>query len=409
MKLSKQNYQVIQLYSTTILGVFLGVISSIINTRFVDPVTYGDVRYIQNILNFMASLLLFGYFQSGSRLLALSRNSEESREIKGCMVLILCICSLILILGCVFCAILHIDKNHLSYLFFVSIPVCISPLLINYINTTAQGDNSISLISYARLLPALIYVPVAYFYFKYLGASATKMILLQWGISTLILLFILYSTRPSFKNLRKSWFALNSENKVYGIQLYIGSLVMVATNYIAGISLGYFSSDNSEVGFYTLALTITMPLQMLPSIIGTTYFKQFASVDRIPPKVMRTTFWLTIISCIVFSILITPLVLCLYSERYSVVANYAVVLSIGFCMHGFGDMINRYLGSHGKGKCIRNASIANGVFKVIGYTVLVYYLNTMGALITTVVSDAIYLITLLYYYRIFVNNPDLAK
>lgn len=184
---------------------------------------------------------------------------------------------------------------------------------------------------------------------------------------------------------------------------------MVATNYIAGISLGYFNADNSEVGFYTLALTVTMPLQMLPSIIGTTYFKEFATQDRIPSKVMQTTIWLTIFSCILFALFIKPLVLYLYSERYAAVGNYAIVLAIGFCMHGFGDMINRYLGSHGKGKCIRNASIANGAFKVVGYTILVYYLNTMGALITTVICDAIYLITLLYYYRIFINNPDLTK
>ena len=374
-----------------------------------DPITYGDVRYVQNILNFIASLLLFGYFQSGSRLLALAKDATECREIKGCMVLILCACSLILIFSCMLCAILHMGKDHLSYLFMISVPICFSPLLLNYINTTAQGDNSISLISYARLLPALLYVPIAFLIFKYSGASATKMILLQWGISTLILLFIISATRPSFRNLHKAWIVLNSENKVYGIQLYIGSLVMVATNYIAGISLGTFNADNSEVGFYTLALTVTMPLQMLPSIIGTTYFKQFSSQERIPSKVMRFTFWLTISSLVLFVLLIKPLVLYLYSDRYEPVGNYSIILAIGCCMHGFGDMINRYLGSHGKGKCIRNASVANGVFKVIGYTILVYYFNTMGALLTTVICDGIYLFVLLYYYKIFVSNPGLIK
>lgn len=48
-------------------------------------------------------------------------------------------------------------------------------------------------------------------------------------------------------------------------------------------------------------------------------------------------------------------------------------LSVGFSIHGFGDMINRYLGSHGQGVSIRNSSISNGVFKLFGYTVLVYF------------------------------------
>ena len=49
---------------------------------------------------------------------------------------------------------------------------------------------------------------------------------------------------------------------------------MVASNYLAGITLGVFNEDNTEVGFYTLALTVTTPLSTLPAIIGTTYSLQ---------------------------------------------------------------------------------------------------------------------------------------
>ena len=48
-----------------------------------------------------------------------------------------------------------------------------------------------------------------------------------------------------------------------------------------------FNEDNTEVGFYTLALTVTTPLSTLPAIIGTTYFKQFATQPRIPSKVLK--------------------------------------------------------------------------------------------------------------------------
>lgn len=404
IKLSKQRSQVILLYTTTLIGVFLGVISSIVNTHYVDPAVYGDVRYVQNIINFISSLLLLGYFQSGSRLLALAKNIEESRKIKGCMVIILIVTSLILMLSCLICGLFHRGRSGLDGLFWISIPVCVSPLLLNYVNTTAQGDNQISRISAARLLPSLIYVPVAFVLYKYTGATSTKMILLQWGIATIILTGVIWSTRPHFSGLSNVWKTLLKENREYGFQLYIGSLVMVATNYLAGISLGAFNADNSEVGFYTLALTVTTPLQSLPSIIGTTYFKQFAKQERIPLKVMRATIILTILSCLLFIICIKPLVLYLYSERYSQVGTYAIILALGFSMHGFGDMINRYLGSHGKGRYIRNASIANGVFKVIGYTILVYYFNTIGALFTTVVCDAIYMFILLVYYRKFIST-----
>ena len=230
------------------------------------------------------------------------------------------------------------------------------------------------------------------------------MILLQWGVSTIVLLFVIISTRPSFKNLRPVFAELNRENRDYGFQLYLGSLVMVSTNYLAGIFIGHFNEDYSQVGYYTLALAITSPLIMLPSIIGTTYFKQFASEPKIPTRVMKFTLLLTIFSGILFVLVIKPFVVFLYSERYSIVGLYASTLAIGFCIHGLGDMLNRYLGSHGQGASIRNASIANGVFKILGYSVLVYFFNTMGAVITTIACDIIYTTVLVLYYKRFIKS-----
>ena len=99
MEFTKQRKQVVVLYISTLLGVLLGVLSSIINTRFLDTVSYGDVRYVQNIINFIASLLLFGYFLSGSRLLALSDKEDFSRRLRGSMIVILGIAGIVLIIS----------------------------------------------------------------------------------------------------------------------------------------------------------------------------------------------------------------------------------------------------------------------------------------------------------------------
>ena len=55
MTASKHKRQIVVLYVSTLLGVLLGVLSSIVNTNALDPIDYGDVRYIQNIINFIAS------------------------------------------------------------------------------------------------------------------------------------------------------------------------------------------------------------------------------------------------------------------------------------------------------------------------------------------------------------------
>lgn len=399
-----QRRQIVMLYGSTLVGVLMGVLASIVNTRFLDPAEYGDVRYVQNIINFIATFLIFGYFLSGARLMAISDDRQHVARIKGTMVLILCVACLVLSLTMPVCYFLHTNKPAVATLFLMSMPVCFYPLFLNYIDQTAQGDNQIVHLSLARLLPFLVYVPIGYVVYSHFGATSQRMVLLQWGIYTLIYIAIIIATRPSFRQLRPVWHELNDENRRYGLQLYIGSLVMVSTNYLAGISLGYFNLDNSEVGFYTLALTVTHPLQALPSIIGTTYFKKFAKQPCIPRKVIWAAVLMTMATCVIFVLLIHPVVRFLYTDKYAVVATYASILSVGFCIHGLGDMFNRYLCSHGQGVSVRNASIANGVFKLLGYTVLVALFNTGGAIATTIICDVVYFACLIYYYTRFTKH-----
>ncbi len=405
MVITQQKKQVVMLYASTLTGVFLGVLSSIVNTRFLAPADYGDVRYVQNIINFVTTFLLFGYFLSGARLMALSNDRDYVGRVKGMMIVILAGACVVIALAMPVNSLLHADQPQVAWLFLLSIPVCFSPLFHNYIDQTAQGDNQIGLLSLARLLPYLVYVPIGYLVYSTYGATSDRMVLLQWGIYTAVYLVIIIATKPLFRHLKPVWKDLNDENKRYGIQLYIGSLVMVSTNYLAGISLGYFNEDNSEVGFYTLALTVTTPLAALPAIVGTTYFKKFATQPAIPQKVIIATVGLTFTSCILFILLIHPVVEFLYTDSYAIVGTYASILSVGYCIHGLGDMFNRYLCSHGQGASVRNASIANGVFKLLGYTLLVWLFNTNGAIATTIICDVVYFSCLIYYYVRFTKQP----
>lgn len=396
--LSKHNIQVIYLYAATLMSTLLGFVTSIINTNFLTESEYGDVRYVQNLITLLASLLLFGYFLSGSRLLALSDNKQRSRQVRGAMLVVLIACALLLVVGTFFVGCVHMKRPGVQHLFMVSLPVCFYPLLTSYINTTAQGDNHIGRLAVTRVLPALLYVPIAYIVYSHCGATSTLMVLLQWGIYSLVLVTIIASTHPSFKQFNSTFADLQLENRAYGIHLYYGSLAMVATNYLAGVTLGIFNDDNVNVGFYTLALTLTTPLSYLPGIIGTAYFKKFVSEPRIPQKVFRGTLLITVLSCVGFVVFIRLIVRYFYPESYALVGNYASWMAIGFSVHGLGDMINRFLGSHGDGRSIRNSSYACGIFKITGFVVLVWLWNIEGALVTNVVSSCIYCAVLYYYY-----------
>ncbi len=403
---SKQQKQVLLLYVSSVIGLFIGVLNSVLNTRSLEPVLYGDVRYVQNIISFVSSLLLFGYFVSGSRLLAISKDELYSRRIRGvlCVILGVTILVVMLTMTCLYFISCAQGKDNLSLLYLIAVPCCGNVLMLNYINTTSQGDNHIGRISIARLLPSTIYFCIAYFVFKYFGATPGRMLAIFNGTAVLVLLLVIASTKPSFVDLRSSFKLLREENRTYGFNVYLGSLVAVSTGYLSGITLGQFCEDNTDVGFYTLAMTLATPLSMLPSIIGTTYYKQFATQFKISKKVLLGSIGLTGISCLLFFIFIKYIVLFLYTESYSPVSVYASWLAIGFSLHGLGDMFNRFLGSHGLGKELRNGAIASGFIKIAGSIVLVYFFKIEGAVVTMIISSVAYLLMMVLYYSKFVKT-----
>lgn len=287
---------------------------------------------MQNIISFVSSILLVGYFTSGSRLLALSKDKAYSRKIRGAMCTTFGITCGILGIIMLVLGIFNLNISHsISPLFFVSIILGSNVLFLNYINTTAQGDNHIAQLSIARLLPAAVYIVSALVIFKLFKATPLLMISLYNGINVFVLFGVIVSTKPSFSGLKESFHELNKENKKYGFQVYLGSLAAVSTTYIAGITLGYFCEDNTAVGFYTLAGTMSTPLTFLPSIVGTTYFKKFASQNYIEKKVMIFSIAMTVGSLLAFITVISFVVSILYNDSYSSVSLYASILALFLC------------------------------------------------------------------------------
>lgn len=401
--MEKGRKQVIVLYLATFFGAILNFVASKVNTDFLSTSDYGNVRYVLNIIQLFSWVVLFGWYMSGSRLLALSYDRRLSARIRGALIVLLSVSAVMLMIITLTAGMIHPANGTERSLFYCAIPVCIYPLLTNYINTTAQGDNYIGRLALARVLPVLCYIPVALFLFRHFGADSRTVIWLHWGICSAVIILIIISTRPAFSGLKSVFRSLSEENRSYGIQLYWGSLAMVATNYLAGVVLGFIDQDKSNVGFYTLALSFAQPLSYLPGIVGTTYFKRFAHEERIPGKVFAMTLFITVVTCIGFIVFVHP-VMKLYNESYGIVARYASFLAIGFSIHGVGDMINRYLGSHGQGHSIKNSSFLCGAVKIAGSFLLVWLWNVNGAIVTMILSSSVYSLSLFKGYRSFVKR-----
>lgn len=273
------------------------------------------------------------------------------------------------------------------------------------LNELLKGLHKIYTLSLFSVLPLFVYLCAIYIINLKVPVNIDYVIFGYYLVLLVFIMIFLLRLRPSFKFKKKLIAELLKENKTNGKPIYFGSLAGVATAHIAGFSISYFM-DNTQVGFFMLSLTICSPLLVVPSLLGTIYFKEFVHLQKIPIKVIRFSLLITILAVSTFYLLIKEVVVIFYTESYIPVVDISKFLLIGFIFHGFGDLLNRFLGAKGKGAIIRNAAYAVGIINVLGYTFLIKYFNLNGAIITKILASGLYLALMLYYYNNFTKNKE---
>lgn len=391
--------QVSCLYAGMIAGVGLGVATSVVNTQLLGPDGYGDLKFIQNMFIFGATVLTLGLFVSGGRLIALEAAEVRRKELVGTMFILGAVVSLVLVVGMVMSSFVQEDifDNELGGI----IRLC-TPLLFVFpfrlcMERVLQGENRIYELSLFRILPQALYLggALAFNYFVPLTLSAA--LLLQLGFLGTVALGFVVVSRPKVTNLVGRIRDVLRANRTHGFQVYVGVLAGVATSQLAGFSIAFFRT-NTDVGFFALAVTLTAPLTMIPNVVGTTFYREFAHRDALPQRATFLTAVVTLCSWAGFMVLVKPVVLLLYSDKYTAVIALAYITAVGSVLYGFGDYYNRFIGAHGLGKYNRNGALVVGISNMGGYLLLVHLFGAEGAAVTHVISGGLYLALMKYYY-----------
>lgn len=394
--------QIATLYFSMALGLVVGIATSVINTRFLGAQQYGDYKFLQSLFTFAVTFLTLGIFFSGGRLLAQKKNEGIKQELVGNLLIqsgiISIVFSLIFIIFSFFEE--EIFNNNLG-----GIIRTFAPLLFIYpfrlcLENILQGDSRIYELSAFRLLPQLLYVAGAYIVNYFSPLNLTYALSIQFMVFIVSIIVTSWFLKPKFFNIKINSAQIWQENRRYGLHVYYGTIAGVATAQLGSVLVGYFM-DNTNVGYYSLALTITAPLAMIPNAVGTAFFKEFANRDSISPKIIGATIILSTLSLILFCIIIKPLTILLYSEEFLKTVPLSLYLGIGSIFHGFGDFVNRFLGAHGLGHELRNGAFAVGFSNVFGFIVLIYFFGVTGAAATKIFSGIIYFSTMVYYYRVY--------
>ena len=393
------------MYGASFLAIVVGFLISIFNSRILGPENFGNYKFIETVARFIASLVSVGVFISITRLLAINTNQDKERKYIGLFTVIFGITSVIgilLFLGFSIIQPYYFDDNlqNLLQKYFFIVPVILGHLALAQI---LKGLHKIYTISFISIVPPLSYLLFIYIINEFIPVNIGWVLLTYYGILMISFTVIIIWLKPDFGFTKPLVKELLHENKFNGRPIYYGSLAGVATTNIAGLSLSYFM-DNTQVGFFTLALTICSPMLVIPSVLGTIYFKQFATIEKIPKKVFYFSILGTLLALVIFYSLIEPVIVTFYTKEYLPVVDISKYLIIGFIFHGVGDIFNRFLGAKGKGRLLRNAAYLVGIINIVGYTLFIKFFNVNGAILTRILASGLYFMLMTRYYRNFISK-----
>jgi len=402
--------QVIRLFVVTLITIPIGIITSIFLTRFLGVEEYGNYMFIISIFNFAVVLFTFGFLQACNRTLVLNHNTARAREYYGTTLIILgglfIIMSIFLYLYGLFDE--NLKQKSLQQLFLFTIPISSVFLLIKYFETLFQADNRIKLLAQSRLIPKVVFGIAVFVLFILFKDNSIDKLGTLWLVffctQILVYLYIISKINISFHNFNKRFNEIWMYNKAFGLNVYFGSLFAVGFSALTVVLIGYFGNDNSGVGFYSLALTFSMPLSFIPNTIATTHYKDFSKAKSIPKKLLLITIALSVAALAVLWILIPPFVNIFYGEEYSSVIGINFIVSIGVILYGMGDFFNRFLGANGQGKALRNSSFFVGAGLLISSVLLIPEWGEYGAAYAKLIAGAVYLMIIIYHYFKFKNS-----
>lgn len=387
------------LYISLVASLVLGVLVSVINTRLLGVQPFGDFKFLQTVWAVGVTFVTFGLFSTGGTLLARCDDKKQERCLNGGLLLISSA------VGCLFVALSFVSAQPIGHFYGVALAEKLEKFAILaivfpfqlYLQEALRGTNSIFLLSLLNALPQAIYIPAALLINHKFGFNVDLAILLYLSSIGVTVILVTILAHPSFSGAFSQIDALFKENKKLGMNIYFAVLMTTISSQISQFSLAYFF-DTGMVGIFSLAITITMPLTLIPNAIATSFFKQFSKLDEIPSKVIMITWIVSFVTLAGFLFLIKDLILLLYSKDFIDVVPLAYACATGSLIHGVGDVYNRFLLAQGWTKDLRNNALLLGAISVVGYTSLVYQYGAAGAAATKILVDVFYLASMYEYY-----------
>jgi O-antigen/teichoic acid export membrane protein len=395
----KVAYHTGMLFAAQVVVIVMGFVTKGIQTRALTPEGYGLYAFFTSLTGFSVLFFNFGLFPTLEVMLASNSDKKREKELFGIGFL------LTLAAGILFSLFLLAISFFIDQLFHIRfentlrlvIPLCFTFPFRLLIPSLAIGSNKISFAALFDVLFQVLFAGSLAFLFFFSSLTLTEIIVLNLGICLLVLLIMLFLFKPSAHNFSMRFREVAARNREFGIHYYVGSIFSETTYKLDEICITYFI-NTTQLGFYSLANIICTPMVMLSNAVSSALFKRFSSEERIHPKIFYFNISWIILSLVVLYFLAGWVIELLFGSGFSDINLYVMPLAISYVFKTLCQPF-AFLIAKGKGKEIRNVSIAEGIVSVVTNLTFIPVWGVMGAVYSSILARLVDFVGLYYYYR----------
>lgn len=395
------------------VALVIGFVSSFVFVLYMSQETFGTYRYAINLLNMIVVFAALGVPITASRVLLTKPDEAAMRPVYGLAVRLTLSISLAAA-ALVFAIVWGLDRIGwvgVAAGVLLAIPLVFTLGLQSLFVTMFQGANRISDISWQTLLPPAGLLLGVFLVGRLAGPLSIVDVLVLFGfVYASVHLFTIIRLRvPVFRTASQQlWDEVRAEHRANGWPIYLGSLVGVASGYVINMVLGAFNGM-AEYALFGLALSLSTPMQFIPSVMGTIQFRSSARAQRMSGRNIAGTVLLTVLALSAYLAVIN-FVLPFYPSAYGQSLAFIVWLSSYYSLIGLGDFFNRFVLAQGHGRLINLGAVVSGLCNLVFSLVGMSMAGILGGVVARTASGIVYLVFMVLAYRWTVKgNSDAAN
>lgn len=397
---SKTAVQTFMLFSSIILGIPLGIISTTITTRVLGADNYGVLVFFTTITTFSLLFFRFGFAASSGLIVAQTKENKQERELAGASILIF------FLIGAAYSVFLFFISFFIDDIFDTSIGTILRLIsfLLFYqpfqyiILSITRGANYIGVLSFYKISPRILYILTVLILLCFVEVDVSNIILVTVFSSLVVTVAVLIVLKPSFNNIRTSLRRIIEKNREYGINLYKAQIISMSSVKLSGLLISYFS-NTTALGFYSLAMIMASPLVAFSQSLSTTLFKRFCYSSRIPGKAVGISFLFMFLGALFLWIMGKPIVVFLYTEEYLEVAVLLKFLVVSSIFEGLVHPFNAFLAAKGYAIWLKKIAFFVAVTYFVSNAILVPLWGAYGAAVASICGQFAGFAGHILYYR----------